>query len=89
MVCAGVAADNNDEERIRDRQAIYFGYSFRFITGIYNFSSFGKDCLETEEAGEGEAKVNLGGWIFLILSWGLIIGLVVFCFVKVFAKKEK
>jgi glycerol uptake facilitator-like aquaporin len=28
-----------------------------------------------------------GGWVFIILSWGLIIGLTLFCFAKVFGKK--
>lgn len=28
--------------------------------------------------------MTLGGWIFLILSWAVIIGLCVFCFRKVF-----
>jgi len=28
--------------------------------------------------------VTPGGWIFLILSWAVIIGLCVFCFGKVF-----
>jgi len=28
--------------------------------------------------------VTPGGWIFLILSWAVIIGLCVFCFRKVF-----
>ena len=28
------------------------------------------------------------GWIFLIISWGIILGLTIFCFVKVFSKKE-
>ena len=28
------------------------------------------------------------GWIFLILSWGFILGLVIFCFYKIFAKKR-
>jgi hypothetical protein len=32
--------------------------------------------------------MNAGGWIFLVLSWGLIIGLSVICFIKVFSKKE-
>lgn len=31
--------------------------------------------------------MKLAGWIFIILSWGLIIGLTVFCFLKVFSKK--
>ena len=25
--------------------------------------------------------MNLGGWILLLLSWGAIIGLTVFCFI--------
>jgi len=29
-----------------------------------------------------------GGWIFLIFSWGVILGLTAFCFIKVFSKKE-
>ncbi len=27
--------------------------------------------------------MTAAGWIFLILSWGVIIGLTIFCFVKV------
>jgi hypothetical protein len=36
----------------------------------------------------GEDPVNQYGWLFLALSWGGIIGLVVFCFAKIFSKKE-
>jgi len=32
--------------------------------------------------------MKLSGWVFLILSWGLILGLAVFCFAKVFLKKK-
>lgn len=32
--------------------------------------------------------MNFTGWIFIFISWGLIIGLAIFCFVKVFSKKE-
>jgi hypothetical protein len=32
--------------------------------------------------------MNAGGWIFLALSWGSIIGLGVFCFYKVFSKRK-
>lgn len=28
------------------------------------------------------------GWIFLVLSWACILGLVFFCFMKIFKKKE-
>jgi hypothetical protein len=32
--------------------------------------------------------MSASAWIFLILSWGSILGLTVFCFAKVFSKKE-
>jgi len=32
--------------------------------------------------------MRTGGYIFIILSWGLILGLAFFCFIKVFSKKE-
>ncbi len=32
--------------------------------------------------------MRLGGWIFLFLSWGFILGLTVLCFLKVFLRKE-
>ncbi len=31
--------------------------------------------------------MNLGGWVFIILSWGFIVILTIFCFYKVFSKK--
>jgi len=32
--------------------------------------------------------MRIDGWVFLIISWGIILGMAVFCFVKVFLKKE-
>jgi len=32
--------------------------------------------------------MSLAGWAFIIFSWGLIIGLTAFCFIKVLVKKE-
>jgi len=32
--------------------------------------------------------MTISGWILLVLSWGLIIALNVFCLVKVFGKKD-
>jgi len=32
--------------------------------------------------------MTLAGWILLILSWGLIIALNIFCFVKVLGQKD-
>jgi len=30
--------------------------------------------------------VTAGGWLFLILSWGSITGLLIFCFAKILRK---
>lgn len=32
--------------------------------------------------------MTISGWILLVLSWGLIIALNAFCFVKVLGKKD-
>jgi hypothetical protein len=32
--------------------------------------------------------MTIGGWILVIFSWGMILGISIFCFIKVFAKKE-
>jgi hypothetical protein len=32
--------------------------------------------------------MKFGGWVLLIASWAFISVLVVFCFIKVFSKKE-
>jgi hypothetical protein len=32
--------------------------------------------------------MRISGWLFLIFSWGFIIGLTVFCFYRVFAKRK-
>jgi len=32
--------------------------------------------------------MKIEGWLFIIFSWGIILGLTVFCFKKVFSKKE-
>ncbi len=36
----------------------------------------------------GKSRMNLGGWIFLIASWGFIILLTIYCFYKVLFTKE-
>lgn len=36
-----------------------------------------------------DGGITLSGWLFLAGSWGLILGLCVFCFWKVLKKKEK
>lgn len=28
------------------------------------------------------------GWLFLLFSWGVIAGMTMFCFIRIFAKKE-
>ena len=32
--------------------------------------------------------MKLAGWLFMIASWGMIISLLIFCFIRVFSKKE-
>jgi len=32
--------------------------------------------------------MEIGGWILLLISWGVILGLATFCFKKIFNKKE-
>jgi len=32
--------------------------------------------------------MKLSGWVFIILSWGMILVLTVYCFGRVFSKKE-
>jgi len=44
--------------------------------------------LGKKEDAEGEARVRISGWILLIVSWAIILGLTTFCFLKVFSKKE-
>ncbi len=33
--------------------------------------------------------MKLSGWIFMVVSWGLILSLFTFCSIKIFAKKER
>lgn len=33
--------------------------------------------------------MNAYGWIFIVSSWSVIIGLTIFCFYKVFTEKEE
>ena len=30
--------------------------------------------------------MKLSGWIFMIISWGMILGLAIFCFTRIFKK---
>jgi len=32
--------------------------------------------------------MNLGGWITIVLSWGIIIVLTIFCYVRLFGQKR-
>ena len=32
--------------------------------------------------------MKLSGWAFLIISWGFILSLLLFCFYKIFTKKK-
>jgi hypothetical protein len=47
----------------------------------------GKDSLAQKED-KGEEDMKPFGWIFMTVSWVIITGLVIFCFRKIFAKKQ-
>lgn len=31
--------------------------------------------------------MKTGGWIFIVFSWGIVFGLVIFCYFKILKKK--
>jgi hypothetical protein len=33
---------------------------------------------------EGRYALKLGGWIFMIISWSFIIGMLIFCYSRIF-----
>lgn len=33
--------------------------------------------------------MNIAGWIFMVISWGLILSLLIFCFDKVFSSQKR
>ena len=46
-------------------------------------------ATETKDPETEDIPINAGGWLFLILAWICIIGLVVFCFNQLFMTQEK
>jgi len=32
--------------------------------------------------------MKIGGWILITVSWGIILSLAIFCFIKIFSRKE-
>jgi hypothetical protein len=88
VVLAGVDTYNIYEKCFPAKPAVYSGGKVRFIINILNLGDFGKSCLEKEKGRSREDEMKLAGWIFLIVSWGIILGLTAFCFIKVFSKKE-
>lgn len=83
-----MAADYLYEERFISQQAVYPRNENWFIAGIFGFGNFSENCLEKEEVVSGKDEMTLGGWIFLLGSWGIILLLTVICFIKVFSRKE-
>lgn len=88
MVLAGVATYHIYEKCFLDKPCVYPRDKVRPVIDIPDISGSGKSCLEKEKNRSGEDEMRSGGWIFLVISWGLILGLSAFCFVKVFSKKE-
>ncbi|MCM8801332.1 MAG: hypothetical protein NC912_04935 [Candidatus Omnitrophica bacterium] len=44
--------------------------------------------MEKKKSNDGKAKMKLSGWIFMVLSWTVILGMITFCFIRIFSKKE-
>lgn len=88
MVLAGVASYDIYEKCFFAKSAVYPGNEVRLNIGVSGFSSFSQDCLGEKKGAGGKDAMSISGWAFLILSWGLILALTVFCFIKVFSKKE-
>ncbi len=88
MVLPRVDTYNLYEECFCGKPAFYIRHKDRPATGIFSPGNPGKDCLETQKTAIREDEMKISGYIFLILSWGLILGLAYFCFVKIFSKKE-
>ena len=79
---------HNIYERCISRESsFYLGYAYR--TGCASALALraGKICLEEKEEDTGAVQMKPLGWIFMILSWSVILGLIVFCFHKILSKK--
>ena len=88
MVLAGVAPHNIYEKCLFGKPVFYFRYKNRTIIDFSHPGNFGKSCLDEKKSAISEDEMRPGGWIFLIISWGLILGLSALCFIKVFSRKE-
>ena len=88
MVLAGVAAHNIYEECLISKSILYIGHKGGFIVDILDLGDFGKGCLEKKTDATRGDEMRFDGWLFLIISWGVIFGLTIFCFIKIFSKKE-
>jgi len=88
VVLAGVDAYNLHEKCFCGEPSFYLKHKNRLGIGFSCFGNFGKGRLEPQEGSIREDKMKNGGWVFLIVSWGLIFGLTALCFIKVFSKKR-
>jgi hypothetical protein len=82
---SGVAADYIYEKCACRRPQFCVSDEDRVDRGIPGPGDIGQNRLA--EAAEGERLMRAGGWAFIILSWGIILWLTIFCFAKVFGKK--
>lgn len=85
---AGMASYNIYEKYLCGEPAFYLRDKIRVIADFSHLGNFGKGCLEKEKSAIRENQMRIDGWVFLIISWGIILVMAVFCFVKVFSKKE-
>ncbi len=87
LVFSGLAADHAHGECFARKQSVYPGYKGRTTIAFSCFGDFGQDRL-AEKKNKGEVRMTPLGWVFFGLSWTCILTLAVFCFMKIFQKKE-
>ena len=83
-----MASYNIYEKYLCGEPSFYLRNEVSVITDFSDPGNFGKGCLEKKKSAIRENQMRIGGWIFIIISWGLILGLTAFCFIKVFSRKE-
>ena len=45
--------------------------------------------LLAEETAKGRATMRIDGWIFMLASWGVILGMTIFCLIRTLRQKDQ
>ena len=89
VVYPGMVANHSHEKYCSGEPDICYGNACRFI---FIICGIGYPCEagldeKTVVPGRRTETMTIQGWILMGFSWGIIIVLTVFCFVKIFKKK--